>query len=193
MQRIDLRDLSFELVLEHGYEREQPLEPDLVRRAGDHRRSHVVWFFPCWWNGPPALVKGFIDRVFTPGYAFRYAGSKLPEKLLIGRSARLVSSMDSPRVWQWLVNGSAMEISFTRSTLKFVGFSPVHKNVYYSAHSMDERARERALEEMTRVASVDARRVRARDASLRVRDAVAFTARPQRAFSTRFGRRTGRT
>jgi NAD(P)H dehydrogenase (quinone) len=156
--RLDLRELNFDLVLRHGYAQPQPLEPDLARAAqAITRASHVVWFFPCWWNAPPALVKGFIDRVFTPGYAFRYRErNKLPEKLLGGRSARLVTSMDSPRVWQWLVNGSALETSFTRSTLGFVGFSPVRRNVYYAAHAMDARARERAFEEMRKAAKRDA-------------------------------------
>jgi NAD(P)H dehydrogenase (quinone) len=162
VERLDLRELSFDLVLRHGYAQPQPLEPDLVRAAeAITRASHVVWFFPCWWNAPPALVKGFIDRVFTPGYAFRYHDrGQLPEKLLRGRSARLVTSMDSPRLWQWLVNGSALETSFTRSTLRFVGFSPVRRNVYYSAHAMDARARERALEDMRNAATRDAEELR---------------------------------
>ena len=65
----------------------QPLEPDLEAAAAAITAAHhVAWFFPCWWNAPPALVKGFIDRVFTPGFAFRYtAESALPQKLLAGR------------------------------------------------------------------------------------------------------------
>lgn len=159
LERVELRGLSFDLVLHHGYAEEQPLEPDLERAAASIMAAgHVSWFFPCWWNAPPALVKGFVDRVFTPGFAFRYGGrGKLPEKLLRGRSARLVSSMDSPRIWQMLVNGSAFETSFLRSTLGFVGFSPVRHNVYYGARSMSDRARERALGEMREAGGRDAR------------------------------------
>jgi putative NADPH-quinone reductase len=161
VQRIDLRDLRFDPILHRGYAAPQELEPDLARAAqAIVEASHVAWFFPCWWNAPPALVKGFVDRVFTPGFAFRYsARSKLPQKLLSGRSARLVSSMDAPRFWQVLVNRSALETSFTRSTLGFVGFAPVHTNIYYGAHGMSARDRQRALDDMRKLAQRDARKL----------------------------------
>ena len=57
------------------------------------RAAHVAWFFPTWWGAPPALVKGFIDRAFLPGFAFKNRpGNGLPETLLKGRSSRVVTS-----------------------------------------------------------------------------------------------------
>ncbi|MFT5485109.1 MAG: NAD(P)H dehydrogenase (quinone) [Paracoccaceae bacterium] len=31
----------------------------------------IVFVFPQWWFGMPAILKGFVDRVFVPGVAFR--------------------------------------------------------------------------------------------------------------------------
>ncbi len=46
----------------------------------------------------PALMKGFFDRIFLPGFAFKYReGKALPDKLLKGRTAHLLVTMDTRR------------------------------------------------------------------------------------------------
>jgi NAD(P)H dehydrogenase (quinone) len=156
--RLALRELAFDPILHHGYVGTQPLEPDLERAAeAILRAKHVAWFMPCWWNGVPALVKGFVERVFTPGFAFRYTDhAKLPEKLLGGRSARVVASMDSPYVWHKLVNRSAFETSFARSTLQFVGFSPVRTTMLYSVRSKSVTEHEQTFAKMRAFGANDA-------------------------------------
>jgi NAD(P)H dehydrogenase (quinone) len=45
----------------------------------------------------PAILKCFIDMVFASGFAFRYkSGSSMPEKLLTGRTAHIITTMDTP-------------------------------------------------------------------------------------------------
>lgn len=154
--RIDLGQLQFDLVLRQGYRAAQPLEPDLERaRDALLAASHVAWFFPLWWNAPPALVKGFIDRLFTPGFAFRYGKGALPEKLLRGRSARFVTTMDGPNLWYTLVQRRALHTSFVSSTLRFVGFAPVRANTFYGLGRMSAPARAKALREVARAAEQD--------------------------------------
>jgi NAD(P)H dehydrogenase (quinone) len=158
--RLALRELRFDPILHHGYAKPQALEPDLQRaQAAIKAAQHVAWFFPCWWNAPPALVKGFLDRVLLPGFAFRFVeGKALQEKLLAGRSARFVTSMDSPRFWHWLVNRSALQVQFKRSTLGFCGFSPVRGDTFYSARTLTKEARARAMEKMRKAGAKDALR-----------------------------------
>jgi putative NADPH-quinone reductase len=159
--RIDLAQLQFDPILRHGYKQEQALEPDLVAAAAAIQAAdHVAWFFPMWWGGAPALVKGFIDRVFTPGYAFRYRGrNQLPEKLLAGRSARMVSSMDSPLAWYALVLRRMLHASFGMATLSFVGFSPVRSTMFYELRFRSAAERERALDKVRRAAVSDVERL----------------------------------
>ena len=154
---IDLAKLQFDPILRRAYKAEQALEPDLVAAAAAIKAAdHVAWFFPMWWGGAPALVKGFIDRVFTPGYAFRYRGrNQLPEKLLKGRSARLVSSMDSPLAWYALVLRRVLHASFARATLSFVGFSPIRTTMFYEMRFRSAVERERALDKVRRAAVSD--------------------------------------
>lgn len=157
VRRIDLSALRFEPVLRREHE-QRPLEPDLQDAAAALRwAEHVAWLFPTWWSGPPALVKAFVDRVLTPGFAFRYRGeSKLPEKLLRGRSARFITSMDSPRYWYWIAQGRALHRAFVGSTLGFVGFAPVRSTTFYGARFMNEVQRGAAVERVRCEAARDA-------------------------------------
>ncbi|HMO49655.1 MAG TPA: NAD(P)H-dependent oxidoreductase [Kiritimatiellia bacterium] len=102
--------LNFDPVLHAGYTREQPLEPDLLK-AQEHIRNadHLVFVFPVWWGGLPALLKGFIDRVLLPGFAFKYhKNSPWWDRLLTGRSAELWMTMDAPAwYYRWVVRRPA--------------------------------------------------------------------------------------
>ena len=70
---IHLVDLTFSPLLIHGYKQRTELEPDLIRvQQKINATNHVVMVYPTWWGTYPALLKGFIDRVFLPGWAFRY-------------------------------------------------------------------------------------------------------------------------
>ena len=59
----------------------------------------LIFIHPEWWSGPPALLKGWIDRVFRPGVAYDYAGedflrkSKVP--LLAGKRSLILATTDA--------------------------------------------------------------------------------------------------
>ena len=73
-----LGDLDFDPIRREGYGEAPPLEPDLVRAQHDISWcDHMAWAYPNWWGTMPALMKGFIDRVILPGFAFRYREGKL--------------------------------------------------------------------------------------------------------------------
>lgn len=118
-----LGDLVFDPVLHEGYNQVQALEADLkAAQAQLLWAQHVVLVFPIWWGGIPALLKGFIDRVFLPGFAFKYRpGSPFPAKLLKGRSADLLVSMDTPPwYYRWVYAMPGLH-QMRRTTLAFCG------------------------------------------------------------------------
>ncbi|MFZ6014719.1 MAG: NAD(P)H-dependent oxidoreductase [Bacteroidota bacterium] len=96
---LNLFDLKFDLNLVGGY-KNNSLEHDLIEAQNLIRQSqHLVFVYPTWWWTMPALLKGFIDRVFVPGFAFQYIkGKSIAEKLLTDKRATLIVTMDSP---QW--------------------------------------------------------------------------------------------
>lgn len=127
VDRIALRELAFAPNLNRGYAVDQPWEPDLARLAGLITAcDHLVIAFPLWWGGEPALVKGLIDRLLLPGFAFRYhRDDPFWDRLLAGRSADIILTMDTPPWYLRLVYGDPVGRRWRRQILGFCGFHPI--------------------------------------------------------------------
>ena len=123
---LDVGQLAFNPLFQ-GYGAVQPLEPDLLAAQTDISWAHhLVWVYPIWWGAMPALLKGFIDRVLLPGYAFKYRkGSSLWDKLLTGRSAELLVTMDSPPWYFRWVTRMPGHHQMKKAILEFCGIRPV--------------------------------------------------------------------
>lgn len=57
--------------------------------------DHLIFIFPIWWSGMPAILKGFIDRVFASGFAYSYKGTGM-EGHLKGKSAWIITTHNTP-------------------------------------------------------------------------------------------------
>ncbi len=127
VQRISLGELFFDPVLHHGYASIQELEPDLVAgQAAITWAQHIVFVYPIWWGAMPALLKGFIDRLFLPGFAFKYRErSQLWDRLLSRRSAHLLVTMDTPPWYFRWVYRMPGHHQMKRTILEFSGIKPV--------------------------------------------------------------------
>lgn len=126
ISRIDIGALRFNPNLEFGFQKRTPLEPDLIQALDKIKNAdHIVWFYPMWWYGSPAIMKGFIDRVFLPNIAFKYTGKPFPEKLLKGKTARIVVTADTPRWYdRWIMKRPSIN-QLKKGTLEFCGIKPV--------------------------------------------------------------------
>lgn len=124
---INLTELEFSPILKYGYRKRTDLEPDLIEvRKLIQETKHLVFVYPNWWGTIPALLKGFIDRVFLPGFAFEYQEkSPLPKKLLKGKTARLIVTTDTPSWYYSLVYRKPGHNSMKKSILHFCGVKPV--------------------------------------------------------------------
>ena len=123
-----LGEIDFDPTLHHGYNQRQELEPGLVAvREAIVWASHIVFVYPIWWGSIPALLKGFFDRAFLPGYAFRYRENSIWwDRLLAGRSADLIVTMDTPPwYYRWIYKmpgHNQMKITI----LEWCGIKPIN-------------------------------------------------------------------
>lgn len=127
IKEIIVRDLNFNPNLQFGYRKRTELEPDLLEAQQKITwAEHIVWIYPVWWGSYPAILKGFIDRVFLPGFAFeKRENSVWWDKLLSGKSARIISTLDQPAWYYWLINLQPSTNAMKKMTLEFSGFNPV--------------------------------------------------------------------
>lgn len=76
------------------------LEPDLIYAQQKIKWAHhIVIVHPVWWGSVPAILKGFFDKVLTPGFAFKYKeNSDWWDKLLSGKTGEIIYTADTP-IW----------------------------------------------------------------------------------------------
>ncbi len=131
--RYTLRDMKFDPILHEGYKARQDWEPELAAAAKSIQEAdHLLLGFPMWWGSQPALLKGFFDRVFLPGYAFKYhENDPMWDRLLKGRSADVFITSDTPEIYLRLFYGAPIFRQMKGQVLGFSGFKPIRQ--YYFA------------------------------------------------------------
>lgn len=100
-----------------------PPDPAVVRyREEIVWADHLVFVFPQWWGTYPAAMKAFIDAAFAAGLAHRYhATGRGWDRLLKGRTARIITTFDSPVWWSRYYYASPGERALRVATLGYCG------------------------------------------------------------------------
>ena len=95
--------------------------------------DHLIFIHPDWWGQMPAILKGWIDRVFRQGTAFEYDGPDFTEKektaLLTGKTATVIITTDrDPEL-------IAIEQIWKKDILAYCGIDDAGVLIYYSART----------------------------------------------------------
>ncbi len=127
VEEIRIRELNFNPNLQFGYRKRTELEPDLLEAQDKLKRAdHIVWIYPVWWGSVPAIMKGFLDRVFLPGFAFKKReGSIWWDKYFTGKTSRIICTLDQPPWYYKWFNGSPSHIAMKKLTMNFIGVKSV--------------------------------------------------------------------
>ena len=127
VRMLDVAQLDFALLRSQADWEHGPTPANLVPAQRDVEwAEHLVLLFPLWLGDMPALLKGFLEQVARPGFAFKGEGSNpFAHKGLKGRSARIVVTMGMPAlVYRWYFRSHSVK-SLERNILGFVGVSPI--------------------------------------------------------------------
>ena len=151
LPQINIAHLDFNPNLAFGYRKRIELEPDLLEAVEKIKKAdHIVWVFPIWWYGYPALMKGFIDRTFLPGITFEtIKGKVIPKKLLKGKTARIILTYCIPLLYDSLFMKSPAINQFKKGTLEFCGISPIKVAYISPIKNSSVDYREKWLEKIT--------------------------------------------
>ena len=152
-EQLTLEELNFNPNLKYGYRKRTELEPDLKDAQNKIKRAdHIIWVFPIWWSGFPAIMKGFIDRVFLPGFAYEYLPNKTyPKKLLKGKSARIIVTSDTPKWYNSLFLKNPAINQLKKGTLQFCGISKVKVTYISPIRQTNNDQRKKYLNEIIKL------------------------------------------
>ncbi|MFU8895683.1 MAG: NAD(P)H-dependent oxidoreductase [Gammaproteobacteria bacterium] len=129
--------------------------PEVIVRCQQaiKRADHLVIIHPLWLGSMPALLKGFLEQVFRPGFAFGKPEKpgRPGAKLLRGKSARVIVTMGMPGfAYRWFYRAHAVK-SMERNILAFTGFGPIHRTLIGMVEVRDDAGRKKRLAEVRKL------------------------------------------
>ncbi|MEW9500277.1 NAD(P)H-dependent oxidoreductase [Jeotgalibacillus marinus] len=122
--------------------------PKDIQEEQEHvKQADVITFiYPIWWTGLPAILKGYIDRVFAYGFAYAVNEQGGYEKLLAGKKAVLFNTMGHPEdYYEEIGMIEAMKQTSDNGILDFVGIETMEHKFFGSVPSVDDAARKQML------------------------------------------------
>lgn len=151
LRRVQPADIGFPF-LRSKEEWEQGQLPPMLTDAQESIgwAEHLVLIYPLWLGDMPAVLKGFLEQVTRPGFAFRKEGSNpFAHKALTGRSARVVVTMGMPAlVYRWYFGAHRLK-SLERNILRFVGIAPIARTLIGGMGGLSREQANRWLDRMT--------------------------------------------
>lgn len=148
LKTIELGKMTFDPVLRYGYSKRMPVDNDIeLSQNLINWADHIVFFYPIWWTSMPALLKGWIDRVLTPGFAFNSKGLK-NTKHLKGRTAQLFLTSDAPAIYERLILNSPVRL-MKQHILGYCGIRVVKSDILGMVNAPKrEKARKKFIEKV---------------------------------------------
>ena len=153
----DLYRLDFQPVLSkedfNALKRNQ-LSPDILLEQDYIRISDILWVvFPVWWSSMPAILKGYIDRVFLSGFAYNMQGDS-PVGLLTDKKVVILNSMGmSEKEYSESGMFDALRLTIDKGIFEFSGMQVLEHRYFTSIMSAGESTRNKYLDEITELAA----------------------------------------
>lgn len=117
-------------------------EQDALRWAGG-----LVFIYPIWWFGPPAILKGWIDRVFTRKFAFDFGPNGMAG-LLTHEKALILNTLGGDEATYQREGWDALLIRpMAEGVLRACGVRQVLHQSFYEVPSIAPTARQTMLEQ----------------------------------------------
>jgi putative NADPH-quinone reductase len=147
---LNVAELEFPLLRsKEAWEATAPCADITAAQLCIYRAQHILLVYPLWLGDMPALLKGFLEQVLRPGFAFSSLdGEAFPKKKLAGKTARVIVMMGMPAfIYRWFYGAHSLK-SLTRNILQFCGIGPVHSTLVGMVESKDPKGRIKALQKL---------------------------------------------
>ncbi|MED3658316.1 NAD(P)H-dependent oxidoreductase [Bacillus velezensis] len=145
---IDLYADQFDPVLKYGGEKKRS-DMNWDAETKKYRKlmkeaDHLIFIYPLWWGGVPAIMKGFFDRVLVAGEAYTYENGRV-KGLLRAETAQVFYTADSPGWYlKWFRKNSDW-ITLKKGILQFCGIQKAERNLFSVVKTSTPELREKWL------------------------------------------------
>ena len=128
--------------------------PEIARHCAELAAAEgIVVVHPNWWGQPPAILKGWIDRVVRPEVAYRFlegdSGEGVPEGLLKAKTAIVLNTSNTRPKRELTVFGDPLEVLWVRCVFAFCGVEDVRRRAFGVVVTSTEDERTAWLDEAT--------------------------------------------
>ncbi len=150
----DLYEERFDPVLPYGeFTRTAVLATDIQRHCDEVSRADgIIIVHPNWWGQPPAILKGWIDRVIRPGVAYEFLegdkGEGVPRGLLKAGCAIVFNTSNTEAAREKTVFGDPLEALWKRCVFALCGVPTVHRRMFNIVVTSSEAERKEWLSEV---------------------------------------------
>jgi len=150
----DLYAEGFDPVLPSGeIPRDAPLGPVIEAHCAELAAAGgIVIVHPDWWGQPPAILKGWVDRVLRPGVAYRFlesdGGEGIPVGLLVAKAALVLNTSNTPRMREIAAFGDPLERLWRDCIFSLCGVPAFHRRMFSVVVTSTEEERRRWLGEV---------------------------------------------
>jgi putative NADPH-quinone reductase len=158
--RVIVHDLYREqfdpLLLYEEIPRNAPLPPAIALHCREIAAADgIVFVHPDWWGMPPAILKGWIDRVLRPGIAYRFAetdaGEGIPVGLLAAQAVLVFNTSNTPAEREQEVFGDPLERVWKDCIVSFCGVPRFHRRMFGVVVTSTEEQRKAWLDEVREI------------------------------------------
>ncbi|WP_164112218.1 MULTISPECIES: NAD(P)H-dependent oxidoreductase [Sphingobacterium] len=129
----------------------KPIDPQVVDyNQRLEKADHLILIFPIWWDQMPAMTKGFIDRVLSPGVVYDHhpRGYGLVPLLKNLKSITIITTMNKPKLMYSLFMGNLIKKAVLRSVFKTMGYKNLNWINFTSVKSVSQEKRVKWLDNL---------------------------------------------
>lgn len=122
---------------------------DIAQEQQDIADADIIVFVaPIWWNSVPAILKGYIDRIFSLGFAYKYTKTG-PQGLLKGKKGLFITTSGSDaQTAEASGMQSVIDHSLVSGFFSFCGFSEYKGKNLCAVTTVTDEERKKMLSEI---------------------------------------------
>jgi NAD(P)H dehydrogenase (quinone) len=117
----------------------------------------IIIIHPNWWGQPPAVLKGWVDRILRPGVAYEFldgdSGEGVPRGLLKAKTALVLNTSNTRAEREAIVFGDPLETIWKNCIFGLCGVNDFHRHVFRVVVTSTEPERGQWLKEVSELTS----------------------------------------